>query len=93
MRMICTTLCMAVLAVSTTIASAAGIRGDYIEARTADVFTGPCFSNAEVFIYGNHAERIMRRGGRGWNDHVLARSAGEGHLDRDRRQPGVRTPA
>ena len=34
---------------------AAGIRGDYVEARTADVFTGPCFSNAEVFIYGNHA--------------------------------------
>ena len=36
-------------------ASAAEIRGDYVEARTADVFTGPCFSNAEVFIYGNHA--------------------------------------
>ncbi|RLT10512.1 MAG: DUF1326 domain-containing protein [Planctomycetota bacterium] len=29
------------------------IQGDYVEARTADVFTGPCFSNAEVFIYGN----------------------------------------
>ena len=37
------------------IANAAGLRGDYVEARTADVFTGPCFSNAEVFIYGNHA--------------------------------------
>jgi hypothetical protein len=36
-------------------ASAAGIRGDYVEARTADVYTGPCFSNAEVFIYGNKA--------------------------------------
>jgi len=36
-------------------ASAAGIRGDYVEARTADVFTGPCFSNAEIFIYGNQA--------------------------------------
>jgi hypothetical protein len=36
-------------------AGAAGIRGDYVEARTADVFTGPCFSNAEVFIYGNQA--------------------------------------
>lgn len=31
------------------------ISGDYVEARTADVFTGPCFSNAEVFIYGNQA--------------------------------------
>ena len=37
------------------VAAAAGIRGDYIEARTADVFTGPCISNAEVFIYGNQA--------------------------------------
>ncbi len=31
------------------------IRGDYVEARNADVFTGPCFSNAEVFIYGKQA--------------------------------------
>jgi len=37
------------------VAGAAGIRGDYVEARTADVFTGPCFSNAEVFIYGKQA--------------------------------------
>jgi hypothetical protein len=37
------------------IAGAADLRGDYLEARTADVFTGPCFSNAEVFIYGSHA--------------------------------------
>jgi hypothetical protein len=31
------------------------VRGDYIEARTADVYTGPCFSNAEVFITGDKA--------------------------------------
>ena len=31
------------------------IRGDYVEARTNDVFTGPCFSNAEVFITGHQA--------------------------------------
>jgi hypothetical protein len=37
------------------VAGAAEIRGDYVEARTADVFTGPCFSNAEVFIYGSQA--------------------------------------
>jgi hypothetical protein len=34
---------------------AAGIRGEYVEARTNDVFTGPCFSNAEVFITGHQA--------------------------------------
>ncbi len=31
------------------------IRGDYIESRTADIYTGPCFSHAEVFITGNQA--------------------------------------
>jgi hypothetical protein len=46
---------MGLLCLGTGVASAAGIRGDYVEARTADVFTGPCFSNAEAFIYGNHA--------------------------------------
>jgi len=37
------------------VAGAAQIEGDYIEARTADVYTGPCFSNAEVFITGHQA--------------------------------------
>jgi len=31
------------------------VRGAYLEARTADVFTGPCFSNSEVFIVGDRA--------------------------------------
>jgi hypothetical protein len=31
------------------------IRGDYVESRNADVYTGPCFSNAEVFISGDLA--------------------------------------
>ena len=48
-------LAFALLMIGATTAQAAGIAGDYIEARTADVFTGPCFSNAEVFIYGNSA--------------------------------------
>ena len=33
----------------------AQIRGEYVEARTADVFTGPCFSNSEVFLTGHQA--------------------------------------
>jgi len=48
-------LCGALLMAGSGMASAAGIRGEYVEARTADVFTGPCFSNAEVFIYGRQA--------------------------------------
>jgi hypothetical protein len=34
---------------------AAGLRGHYVEARTNDVFTGPCFSNAEVYLTGHQA--------------------------------------
>jgi hypothetical protein len=48
-------------------AGAAGIRGDYVEARTADVFTGPCFSNAEVFIYGNRAVMAWKVTEGSWN--------------------------
>jgi hypothetical protein len=32
--------------------SAAGLNGQYIEARTIDVWTGPCFANADVNIGG-----------------------------------------
>jgi hypothetical protein len=32
--------------------SAAGLSGQYIEARTIDVWTGPCFANADVNIGG-----------------------------------------
>lgn len=31
------------------------IHGDYVEARTADVYTGPCFANAEVGLVGDLA--------------------------------------
>ncbi len=31
------------------------LRGSYVEARTADVYTGPCFANSEVELVGNLA--------------------------------------
>jgi hypothetical protein len=31
------------------------LRGEYIEARTADVYTGPCFANSEADLVGNLA--------------------------------------
>jgi hypothetical protein len=34
---------------------AGGITGQYIEARTCDVWTGPCFANAEMNLGGKHA--------------------------------------
>jgi hypothetical protein len=55
-----TALCGILVLAGSSVAGAAGIRGDYIEARTADVFTGPCFSNAEVFIYGSQAVMAWR---------------------------------
>lgn len=31
------------------------VAGTYVEARTADVYTGPCFANGEVGLVGKHA--------------------------------------
>jgi hypothetical protein len=55
MRISLAALCAILLILGTSVANSAGIQGDYVEARTADVFTGPCFSNAEVFIFGSQA--------------------------------------
>lgn len=35
--------------------SAAGISGEYLEARTCDVYTGPCFANAQMGLAGKEA--------------------------------------
>ena len=36
-------------------AAASDIRGDYLETRTCDVYTGPCFANAQVGVTGQQA--------------------------------------
>ena len=50
-------LAVLVLALSLITLSAAAqqIRGDYIETRSADVYTGQCFANGEVNLVGNEA--------------------------------------
>ena len=55
-------LCIAAIVLSTaaTLSFAAGVparglTGTYMEARTADVYTGPCFANGEVDINGKEA--------------------------------------
>jgi hypothetical protein len=48
-------------------AQAGQIRGDYVESRTADIYTGPCFSNAEVFITGNQAVVAWKVTEGSWN--------------------------
>jgi hypothetical protein len=48
-------------------AQAAGITGQYVEARTCDIWTGPCFANADFNLGGKHA--------------VLAWKIGKGSVD------------
>src|SRR6516165_6858124 len=51
----CLTCAALALLALTTSASAAGLTGRYVEARTCDVWTGPCFANAESNLTGKHA--------------------------------------
>ncbi len=56
------------LAVALTGAAAASqIRGDYIETRSADVYTGYCFANGEVNLVGNQALIAWRVQSGSWN--------------------------
>jgi Protein of unknown function (DUF1326) len=50
----CELLCVALLFLAT---SAVGqqIRGDYVETRSADIYTGQCFANGEVNLVGDEA--------------------------------------
>jgi hypothetical protein len=47
-------ICAVVLACSLNVV-AEQIRGDYMESRSADVYTGQCFANGEVNLVGNEA--------------------------------------
>jgi len=47
-------LCVSLLALSAT-AFSQQIRGDYVETRSADVYTGQCFANGEVNLVGDEA--------------------------------------
>ncbi|MFB3825713.1 MAG: DUF1326 domain-containing protein [Bryobacteraceae bacterium] len=44
-----------ILGLAMCICASAGVRGTYVEARNADVYTGPCFANGEVGQLGNLA--------------------------------------
>jgi hypothetical protein len=48
-------------------AAAPGISGDYLEARTADVYTGSCFANSEVDLVGKQAVVAWRVRQGAWN--------------------------
>jgi hypothetical protein len=67
MKRILAALCGFLAMVGAASAGAADIKGDYLEARTADVFTGPCFSNAEAFIVGDQAVMAWKVTQGSWN--------------------------
>lgn len=56
-----------VLLFLSTFASAVQISGDYLETRSADVYTGSCFANGEVNLVGNQAILAWRVESGTWN--------------------------
>ena len=54
------------LMVLSAVPGSAAIKGDYIEARSADVYTGPCFANGEVGLVGNEAILAWKIKEGGW---------------------------
>src|SRR5215471_7633671 len=48
-------------------AGAQQIHGDYLETRSADVYTGQCFANGEVNLVGNEAILAWRVQSGGWD--------------------------
>lgn len=49
------------------IPSMAAVRGQYVEVRSADVYTGPCFANSEVGLAGRHAIVAWKIGEGEWH--------------------------
>jgi hypothetical protein len=49
------TFCALAALVVTTSATAGDLKGDYLETRTCDVYTGPCFANGQVGLTGKDA--------------------------------------
>lgn len=47
------------------------VSGDYVEARTADVYTGPCFANSEVGLTGDLAVFGWKIGKGSWDGVAL----------------------
>ena len=48
-------LCAAVVLTVSTVAVASELKGDYLETRTCDVYTGPCFANGQGGVTGKDA--------------------------------------
>lgn len=53
------------------VSGAVEIRGQYLEARTCDVYTGPCFANGEMGLAGKEAVMAWKVDEGGWNGTAL----------------------
>ena len=62
---------LALAALAMAAPATAQIRGDYLEVRTADVYTGPCFANGEVGLTGHDAVLAWRIEQGKWGDVAL----------------------
>lgn len=68
-KLLTLTLILAVIVVA---APAAAVSGHYLEARTSDVYTGPCFANSEVGLTGKEAILAWRVTEGAWEGADLA---------------------
>ena len=55
MKMTLTALAAALAATTALAVSPPAIQGDYLEVRSCDIYTGPCFANAEMGLAGKEA--------------------------------------
>ena len=62
---------IAVVLAAAASANAATIEGEYLEARTCNIYTGPCFANAEMNLSGKEAILAWKVDKGSWNDTKL----------------------
>ena len=55
-----------------TLAQGADISGEYLEARSCDIYTGPCFANGEIGITGKEAVMAWKVDEGSWAGQDLA---------------------
>lgn len=67
-----TAMTLTVFLVACSVSQAANIRGEYLESRTCDVYTGPCFANAEMELAGKEALMAWKVEEGSWNNISLS---------------------
>ena len=62
------TACVTLTLAASTAAAAGQINGQYLESRSCDVYTGPCFANAEMGLTGKEAVMAWKVDEGKWNN-------------------------